>query len=154
MEAKVRTRRLRIAMRVISLYSFVFIPWIILIAMNSPFIAEGSFVAHIFRFEPFNKAYEAMIASIYIAWGIILWRASANPDKHLAFIDFTALANGFHGIVMIIVTTVYKGELYQIILESTPWLLIAMVLFWLRPAPTQTESQTERATGGGPNVQR
>ena len=134
-------------MKVISLYSFVFIPWITLIAMNSPVIAEGSLIASVFRFQPFNKPYEAMIASIYMAWGIILWMASANPDKHVAFIDFTALANGFHGIVMIIVTTVYKGEFYQIVLESAPWLLIAMVLFWLRPGPTQTKSHTKTCNG-------
>ncbi|MHC4180458.1 MAG: hypothetical protein ACYSWU_23395, partial [Planctomycetota bacterium] len=49
------------------LYSFVFIPWILLISVDSPFIAGGSFLASIFRFQPFNRPNEAMIASIYIA---------------------------------------------------------------------------------------
>ena len=140
---EVRMRRLGIAMKVISLHSFTFVPWIILIAMNSPLMGEGSFIASIFRYQPFNKPYEAMIASIYIAWAIILWKASKNPDKHVAFIDFTILGNLFHGIFMIIVTSVYKGEPLLVVVESLPWILIAGVLFWLRPHNTSYNKVAE-----------
>ena len=139
MKEGVRIRRLSIAMKVISIYYFAFIPWIILIAINSPLISKGSFIANIFRFQPFNKPYEAMIASIYIAWAIILWKASAKPSKHIAFIDFTILGNAFYGVAMIIVTSVYKGVPSLVLVESLPWFLIVFALLWLRPRANPSE---------------
>jgi hypothetical protein len=72
------------------------------------------------------------MTAIYIVWAVMLWRASDNPAKHSLFIDFTLWANTAHGFVMIIATPIQKG-LVMMVIESLPLLVIAAVLWWLRP---------------------
>jgi hypothetical protein len=48
------------------------------------------------------------------------------------FIDFTIWANAAHGLVMLIVTPIQKGPVMMFV-EGVPLLVIAAVLWWLRP---------------------
>jgi hypothetical protein len=74
-----------------------------------------------------------MMAAIHIVWAIMLWRAAGNPAKHPLFIDFTIWANAAHGLVMLIATPMQKGVVMMVI-EGLPLLVIAAVLWWLRPS--------------------
>ncbi len=49
------------------------------------------------------------MAAIYIAWAVMLWRASGDPAKHPLFIDFTIWATAAHALVMLIATPMQKG---------------------------------------------
>ena len=66
----------------------------------------------------------------------MLWRASYDPQRHALFIDFSMWANAAHGLVMVIATPIQKG-LVMMIVESLPLLVIATVLWWLRPKEGQ-----------------
>jgi hypothetical protein len=133
MNETVQVTRLRIFLRVLSIgFLAAFIPWITLILLNAPMIAPGGRLAPLLRFQPYNANYESMMAAIYIVWAVMLWRASGNPAKHRLFIDFTIWGNAAHALVMLIATPIQKGFVMMFI-EGLPLLVIAAVLWWLRP---------------------
>jgi hypothetical protein len=80
-----------------------------------------------------------MLAAINIVWAIMLWRASDDPAQHLLFIDFTIWSNAAHGLVMVIATPLQKGPVMMVI-ESVPLLVVAAVLWWLRPVRSPANS--------------
>lgn len=97
MNETVRMTWLRLVLRVVAVgFLAAFIPWILLILLNAPTLAPGSRLAPLLRFQPYNAHYESMMAAIYIVWGVMLWRASGDPAKHLLFIDFTIWASAAH----------------------------------------------------------
>jgi hypothetical protein len=73
-----------------------------------------------------------MMAAIYIVWAVFLWRASREPAQHLLFVDFTIWATAAHALVMLIATPLQKS-LIMTAIEGVPLVLIAAVLWWLRP---------------------
>jgi hypothetical protein len=133
MNELVRMSWLSIFLRVLSVgFLVAFIPWITLILLNAPILAPGGSLAPLLRFQPYNAPYESMMTAIYIAWAFMLWRASGNPAEHPLFIDFTIWATAAHALVMLIATPMQKG-LVMTFIESLPLLVIAAVLWWLRP---------------------
>ncbi|NIR42570.1 MAG: hypothetical protein GWN99_01595 [Gemmatimonadetes bacterium] len=133
MNETTRMTWLSILLKVLSLgFLAAFIPWITLILLRVPILAPGGGLAPLLRFQPYNAHYESMMAAIYIAWAVMLWRASGNPAKHPLFIDFTIWATAAHALVMLIATPIQKGLLMTVI-EGLPLLVIAAVLWWLRP---------------------
>jgi hypothetical protein len=133
MNDTLRATLLRLFLRVLAIgFLSGFIPWIALILSNAAILAPGGTLAPLLRFQPYNPYYESMLTAIHIVWAIMLWRASRDPAEHVLFIDFTIWANAAHGIVMIVATPIQKGPLMMVI-ESVPLLVIATVLWWLRP---------------------
>lgn len=134
MNEDVRMSWLRLFLRVLSVgFLAAFIPWITLILLHAPILAPGGRLAPLLRFQPYNPHYESMMAAIYIAWAIMLWRAAASPARHPLFIDFTIWATAAHALVMLIATPIQKG-LPMTIVEGLPLHVIAAaVLLWLRP---------------------
>lgn len=133
MDETVRMSWLRVSLRVLAVgYLVAFIPWIILILLEAPILAPGGRLAPLLRFQPYNASYESMLTVIYIVWAVMLWRASGNPGTHALFIDFTIWATAAHALVMLIATPMQKGVVMTGI-ESLPLLVIAVVLWWLRP---------------------
>jgi len=142
---------LRVFLRLVAVGSLAaFIPWITLILLDAPILAPGSTLAPLLRFQPYNADYESMLASINVAWAIMLWRAADNPAKNVLFIDFTILANGAHGLVMLIATPVQK-DLFMTFVEGVPLFVIAGMLWWLRP---RISSRTAPDTLSGRNTSR
>ena len=128
-----RVAWLSIFLRVLSIgFLAAFIPWITLILLNAPILAPGGALAPWLRFQPYNAYYESMLTVIHLTWAVMLWRASGAPEKHALFIDFTMWANGAHGVLMLIATPMQKGVVMTFI-EGVPLLVIAAVLWWLRP---------------------
>jgi len=133
MNETLKTTWLRILLRVLSAgFLAAFIPWITLILFKVPALAPGGRLAPLLRFQPFNPSMESMMAAVYIVWAVMLWRASGDPARHRLFIDFTIWANAAHGIVMLIATPLQKG-LVMTFIEGVPLLVVAGVLWWLRP---------------------
>jgi hypothetical protein len=139
MNEETRLRRLTTAMRVIAIVFFLgFSVFLILVVFGSAIIAQGTFLAVLLRWKPYNVAYEGMIAAIYVVWGIFLWRASENPQKNGLFIDFTIWANLAHALEMLVAATLMKGELMHVVGDVLFLAIIAAVLLWLRPRPQST----------------
>jgi len=126
-------------LRILSIgFLAIYLSWITLILLKTPILVAGGSLAPLLRFQPYNVPYESMMAAIHIVWAIMLWRASKNPAKHLLFIDFTIWANAAHGLVMLIATPLQKG-LVMTTIEGFPLLVIAAVLWWLRPKGDVTD---------------
>ena len=124
---------LRLVLRALAVgYLAAFIPWITLILLNAPILAPGSSLAPLLRFQPYNAHYESMLTAIHLVWAVMLWRASADPAKHVLFLDFTIWASVAHGLVMLVATPMQKG-LVMTFIEAVPLFAIAAVLWWLRP---------------------
>jgi hypothetical protein len=145
MNERVKMTWLRIFLRVLSVGLLAaFIPWITLILLNSPSLAPGGTFAPMLRFQPYNASYESMMAAIHLVWAVMLWRASYEPAKHALFIDFTLWANAAHGVVMLIATPMQKG-LVMTVIEGLPLLVIAAVLWSLRPRQGERRSISKLA---------
>lgn len=135
---------LRLFLRVLAVGYFVaFIPWITLILIGAPILAPGGTLAPLLRFQPYNAYYELMLTALHLTWAVMLWRASADPPRHLLFLDFTMWANAAHGVVMLIVTPLHKG-LVMTFIEGVPLIMIAAVLWWLRPGRPGPEGRSEQ----------
>ena len=146
MNETARMAWLRICLRVLSVgFLAAFIPWITLILLDAPILAPGGRLAPLLRFQPYNAHYESMMAAIYIAWAVMLWRASGSPARHPLFIEFTIWATAAHALVMLMATPLQKG-LVMTAVEAVPLLVIATVLWWLRPRGT---GEAVAQQGGG-----
>ena len=133
MNDTMRMTALRLFLRVLSVGFFTaFVPWLTLILLDAPILAPGGTLAPLLRFQPYNAYYESMLTAIHLVWAVMLWRASYDPSRHVLFIDFSIWANAAHGLVMIIATPIQKGPVMMVV-ESVPLLVIATVLWWLRP---------------------
>lgn len=133
MDDMVRATWLRLFLRVLAVgFLAAFVPWIALILLQAPVLAPGGSLAPLLRFQPYNPHYESMMAAIYVAWAVMLWRASGHPERHALFIEFTIWATAAHALVMLIATPMQKG-LVMTGVEGLPLIVIAAVLWWLRP---------------------
>ena len=133
MHERTRLRWLGIFLKLLAVgFLAAFIPWIALILLDAPILAPGGRLAPLLRFQPYNAPYEAMMAAVYIVWAVMLWRAASHPEQHTLFLDFTIWATLAHGLVMVIATPLQKG-VGMTAIESTPLLVIAGLLWWLRP---------------------
>ena len=135
MNELIRERRLSVTLKIIA---FVFVVpfslFFVLLLSNSSLIAEGSLLGAMLRWQPYNTAYETMIATIYIVWGIVLWKASANPSDNKLLIEFTIWGNLAHAGVMLISAFAIEGEITHAVGDVMVLLLVGGVLLWLRPS--------------------
>lgn len=76
--------------------------------------------------------FELMFASIFLVWGWYLWQASKEPKKHVLFIDFSIWANIFHGVVMVLIGILRKGEFHHLLSDGLVLVLPAMVVLYLK----------------------
>ncbi len=134
MDEQVRMKRLSVVLKIISfVFVVVFGVLLILVLVDSSLVAEGSLLATLFRWQPYNKAYFSMLVTIFIVWGIMLWLASKNPSEHRLLIDFTIWGNLAHAAVMLVTALLMKGELLHIVGDVLALTLIGVVVLWLRP---------------------
>ena len=104
----------------------------ILTAADSPLMQEGGALAWL-RWKPFSKHVELMLEIVYLVWGIFMLRAATDPRRYLSFIDFTVWANAAHGILMVIQTFVLGDQWHKLFTDDAFTLILAGLLFWLRP---------------------
>lgn len=134
-----RLRWLRTFLKILAVaYLTAFTPWIALILLDAPSLSPGGSLAPLLRFQPYNPSYESMMAAIHIVWGVMLWRASGDPRRHLLFIDFTIWANFAHGAVMLVATPLQK-DLLMTLVEGVPIFVVVGVLLALRPGRSEVE---------------
>ena len=83
----------------------------------------------IFLWRPRNIPTEIMMASIYLAMGIIMILVARNPIKHKSFIDFVILANTMHACVMVF----FVQNPAHLILDVVPIGLMALIPLLMYP---------------------
>jgi hypothetical protein len=70
-----------------------------------------------------------MIASIYLAMGIIMVLIAKVPLNHKSFIDFVILANILHALVMLVTAR----NFYHIIFDFAPIALMGVIPLFIYP---------------------
>jgi hypothetical protein len=109
-----------------------FIGWWVMTVSDSALIQAGGILAPL-RWEPYSKHVELMLYTIYIVWGIFMWRAGSDPKKYASFIDFTIWANAAHALLMV-VQALMVDHLTHHLMSDIPFLVVVVcVLAWLRP---------------------
>lgn len=132
---------LRIVLRVVAVgFLAALLPWIALILTRAPALAPGGSLAPILRFQPYNAAYESMMAAVLVPWAVLLWRASSDPASHRLFIEFTIWSNAAHAAVMIVATPAQKGVAMAFV-EAVPLFIIAAAVWWFRPRRVAAEAK-------------
>ncbi len=95
------------------------------------------FVSGVLGLLHFNnpaKAWEQMLASVYVTLGVFLIIAAFNPPAHRSLIAFTAWSSVVHGAVMGV--QAIQGALphSDLLQAATPMLAIGVVFLLLAPA--------------------
>lgn len=88
------------------------------------------------------KAFEQMLASVYVTLGVFLIIAAFNPPEHRSLIAFTSWSSVVHGAVMAVQAV--KGVIpHSDLLEAaTPMLAIGVILLVLMPARAAASNRT------------
>jgi uncharacterized membrane protein len=102
-------------------------------------------LAGVFSLVHYNnpaKAFEQMLASVYVTLGVFLIIAAFNPPAHRSLIAFAAWSSVVHGVVMAVQAV--KGVIphSDLLQAATPMLAIGVVFLVLMPARATTSDRT------------
>lgn len=118
---------------VLKLYALVFwyITFILTLALISTRLGY-SFLNFTIRQGEYRWDYEIMLASIYLVWGLYLWKSAKSPQAYLPFISFTIWANIAHAIVMTLVGVFRPGDFSHLLTDSLVLFMPAVTLLYLK----------------------
>jgi hypothetical protein len=74
--------------------------------------------------------YLFMLAAMYGAWGVLMIRGARDPLANRSLVDYGILANGLHGLVMLVQAFVYPHEL-QHLWADVPALFALCAALWI-----------------------
>jgi hypothetical protein len=71
-----------------------------------------------------------MLGAMYLAWAILMIRGARDPVAHRSIVDYGILANGLHGLVMLVQSFVYPHE-HQHLFADVPMLFAICAVLWI-----------------------
>ena len=74
--------------------------------------------------------YLFMIASLYLAWAILMIRGTRDPKANAALFNWGILANLLHGLVMVPLAFLYPNEIAHI-WTDIPILFVLCLVLWV-----------------------
>jgi hypothetical protein len=81
-------------------------------------------------YHPPLSPYFFMLLAMYAAWAILMIRGARDPLAHRSLVDYGILANGLHGLVMLVQSFVYPHEL-QHLLADVPAVFLLCAVLWI-----------------------
>jgi hypothetical protein len=84
-------------------------------------------------YHPPLSPYFFMLLAMYAAWAILMIRGARDPLAHRSLVDYGILANGLHGLVMLVQSFVYPHELQHLIADVPAVFLLCVVLWIWHP---------------------
>jgi hypothetical protein len=84
-------------------------------------------------YHPPLSPYFFMLLAMYVAWAILMIRGARDPLAHRSLVDYGILANGLHGLVMLVQSFVYPHELQHLVADVPAVFLLCAVLWIWRP---------------------
>jgi hypothetical protein len=84
-------------------------------------------------YHPPLSPYLFMLLAMYVAWAILMIRGARDPLAHRSLVDYGILANGLHGLVMLVQSFVYPHELQHLIADVPALFLLCAVLWIWHP---------------------
>jgi Family of unknown function (DUF6632) len=85
-------------------------------------------------YQPPLSPYLFMLVAMYAAWAALMIRGARDPLAHRAIVDYGALANGLHGLVMFAEAFVYPHEMQHLWADVPVVLALAAVCWVWHPA--------------------
>jgi hypothetical protein len=74
-----------------------------------------------------------MLLAMYVAWAILMIRGARDPLAHRSLVDYGILANGLHGLVMLVQSFWYPHELQHLVADVPAVFLLCVVLWIWHP---------------------
>ncbi|MGI9525117.1 MAG: DUF6632 domain-containing protein [Hyphomicrobiaceae bacterium] len=84
--------------------------------------------------------YLFMLASVYLAWAILLIRGARNPRANAALFDWGILANLLHGLVMVPQALLYPNEVAHMWADIPMLFVLCLVLWAYHPNRLKTKT--------------
>jgi hypothetical protein len=84
-------------------------------------------------YHPPLSPYLFMLLAMYVAWAILMIRGARDPLAHRSLVDYGILANGLHGLVMLVQSFVYPHELQHLVADVPAVFLLCVVLWIWHP---------------------
>ena len=81
-------------------------------------------------YHPPLSPYFFMLGAMYVAWAILMIRGARDPLAHRSIVDYGILANGLHGLVMLVQSFVYPHE-HQHLFADVPALFALCAVLWI-----------------------
>jgi hypothetical protein len=81
-------------------------------------------------YHPPLSPYLFMLGAMYLAWAILMIRGARDPVAHRSIVDYGILANGLHGLVMLVQSFVYPHE-HQHLFADVPLLFVICAVLWI-----------------------
>jgi hypothetical protein len=81
-------------------------------------------------YHPPLSPYFFMLGAMYVAWSILMIRGARDPLAHRSIVDYGILANGLHGILMLVQAFVYPHE-HQHLFADVPALFVLCAVLWI-----------------------
>jgi hypothetical protein len=107
--------------------------WGTLIAPVALFIYPPGFLWGTHPESPYHpplSPYLFMLGAMYLAWAILLIRGARDPIAHRSIVDYGILANGLHGLVMLVQSFIYPHE-HQHLFADVPMLFVMCAVLWV-----------------------
>jgi len=105
-ETPLRALRLAIRLNAVAFVLFWTMAFVILVFG----IDLGPVLTALIRWGAHGDAYAMMLCSLYVPWGVFLWKAADDPGSHAMFIDFTVVANAAHYTLMLFQAQLMPGQ--------------------------------------------
>jgi len=86
-----------------------------------------------------------MMATLYLAWAILMIRGAKDPKANAALFDFGILANGLHALVIIPQAFIYPNE-HAHLWADVPLLLVVSLVLWVFHPSRQSPVIPEHAS--------
>jgi hypothetical protein len=84
-------------------------------------------------YHPPLSPYLFMLLAMYVAWAIMMIRGARDPLAYRSIVDYGILANGLHGLVMLVQSFVYPHEIQHLIGDVPAVFLLCGVLWIWHP---------------------
>lgn len=120
---------LKFSLRLLSLFFWWYLVVFLLSVLPLLGIAMPEWLIPEFRGANYAWDFELMFTTIFAIWGVYLWKASKEPQKHLMFIDFTIVATLAHIGSMILVGYLRTEDLLHMLNDAVA--LTVPILFVL-----------------------
>ena len=110
--------------KIAALYLFWYVLVFILVVVDLNFNFLAPEIKNFLARYPYQWDYELMFSTLFLVWGIFLWRSSKNET----FVKFSGIAFIVQGITIITLGFLRQAEASHFFIDSILWLILGFIL--------------------------
>lgn len=120
--------RLHYSLKILALVFWWYVPVYVLSIL--PSFGLNFFFVPDFRGEVYAWDFELFFLSIFVVWGLFLWKSSYQPLENKTFILFTIWAMSAHILAMLIVGAFKPADLIHLSVDAVAHLVPLLLVVW------------------------